>query len=149
MVSSLSAKWVRRQTMLQCRSKAFTLPSSFLLLRTLMRTCVLYLTLSTRTDIGPLANLSSSVSWFSSGVVMLREAPSAGSKAPKANKRGLKKRGVAKTLKAEGRAWEQQTHQERHWVQMKTGREQEQLQQSLQKKKKVNKKRTSASLSSW
>ncbi len=51
--------------MLQCLSKAFTLPNSFLLFLTLIRTCVLFFTLCERTDNGPFANSSSSLffSW--------------------------------------------------------------------------------------
>jgi len=48
------------RTMLQCRSKAFTRPSSFLLFRQLMSTCVLFLTDWVRTESGPVWNSSSS-----------------------------------------------------------------------------------------
>lgn len=48
------------KTMLKCLSKARTLPSNFLLLRQLMRTCVLFLTDWVSTDSGPVENSSSS-----------------------------------------------------------------------------------------
>merc|ERR550532_2658870 len=57
------------KTMLQCRSKAFTLPRSFLLFRQLIKTCVLFLTDCVRTDNGPVLNSSSSRRSSSSGVI--------------------------------------------------------------------------------
>lgn len=48
------------RTILQWRSKALTRPSSFLLFRQLIRTCVLFLTLIIRTERGPVLNSSSS-----------------------------------------------------------------------------------------
>lgn len=55
-------------TMLQCRSNAFTRPKSFLLLRQLIRTWVLFLTDCVSTDRGPVLNSSSSWRANSSGV---------------------------------------------------------------------------------
>lgn len=55
-------------TMLQCRSNALTRPSSFLLLRQLINTCVLFLTDCVSTDSGPVLNSSSSWRANSSGV---------------------------------------------------------------------------------
>merc|ERR550532_1986101 len=57
------------KTMLQCRSKALTLPRSFLLFRQLIKTCVLFLTDCVRTDKGPVLNSSSSRLSSSSGVI--------------------------------------------------------------------------------
>ena len=57
------------KTMLQWRSKAFTLPSSFLLFRQLIKTCVLFFTDSVRTESGPVLNSSSSRLSSSSGVI--------------------------------------------------------------------------------
>ena len=51
--------------MLQCRSKAFTRASNLWLLRTLMSTCELFLTLCFSTDSGPVSNWSLSSSFFS------------------------------------------------------------------------------------
>lgn len=56
------------RTMLQWRSKAFTRPKSFLLLRQLIKTWVLFLTDCVRTDNGPVLNSSSSCLANSSGV---------------------------------------------------------------------------------
>lgn len=53
------------KTMLQCLSKALTRPSNFLLLRQLIRTWVLLLTLCVNTYKGPVVNSSSSVFAFS------------------------------------------------------------------------------------
>lgn len=50
-------------------SNALTLPSSFLLLRQLIRTCVLFFTDWVRTESGPVLNSSSSRFWSSSGVI--------------------------------------------------------------------------------
>lgn len=47
------------RTMLQCRSKARTRPSNFLLFRQLIRTWVLFLTLIMSTERGPVLNSSS------------------------------------------------------------------------------------------
>ena len=47
-------------TMLQCRSNAFTRPSSFLLFLQLISTCVFDLTLCVSTERGPVLNSSSS-----------------------------------------------------------------------------------------
>lgn len=55
-------------TMLQWRSNAFTRPKSFLLLRQLIRTWVLFLTDCVRTESGPVLNSSSSWRANSSGV---------------------------------------------------------------------------------
>ena len=55
-------------TMLQCLSKAFTRPNNFLLLRQLIKTCVLFLTEDIRTDNGPVLNSSSSRCFNSSKV---------------------------------------------------------------------------------
>eukprot|EP00322_Chrysochromulina_rotalis_P003386 CAMPEP_0115859736 /NCGR_PEP_ID=MMETSP0287-20121206/16770_1 /TAXON_ID=412157 /ORGANISM="Chrysochromulina rotalis, Strain UIO044" /LENGTH=115 /DNA_ID=CAMNT_0003314047 /DNA_START=491 /DNA_END=838 /DNA_ORIENTATION=+ len=52
-------------TMLQWRSNALTRPSNFLLLRQLIRTCVLLFTLCVSTESGPVLNSSSSVFAFS------------------------------------------------------------------------------------
>ena len=52
-------------------SKAFTLPSSFLLFLQLMRTCVLFLTDCVRTESGPVLNSSCSLCANSSGVISL------------------------------------------------------------------------------
>lgn len=56
------------KTMLQCRSNALTRPNSFLLLRQLINTCVLFLTDCVNTDSGPVLNSSSSCRANSSGV---------------------------------------------------------------------------------
>lgn len=56
------------KTMLQWRSKAFTRPNNFLLLRQLIRTCVLFFTDCVKTDNGPVLNSSSSWRANSSGV---------------------------------------------------------------------------------
>ncbi len=56
-------------TILQCLSKAFTLPKSFLLFRQFIRTWVLFLTDCIRTDRGPVLNSSSSLFANSSGVI--------------------------------------------------------------------------------
>lgn len=48
------------RTMLQWRSKALTRPNSFLLLRQLIKTCVLFFTDCVSTDNGPVLNSSSS-----------------------------------------------------------------------------------------
>lgn len=55
-------------TILQCRSKALTLPNNFLLFLQLIRTCVLFLTDWVKTDNGPVLNSSSSWRASSSGV---------------------------------------------------------------------------------
>lgn len=51
------------RTMLQCRSKALTLARSFLLLRTLIKTCVSFSTARFKMDNGPTSN--SSAFWVS------------------------------------------------------------------------------------
>ena len=56
------------RTMLQCLSKAFTRPSNFLLFLQLMRTWVLFFTLSVSTLKGPVWNSSCSLASLSSGV---------------------------------------------------------------------------------
>lgn len=56
------------RTMLQWRSKALTRPNSFLLLRQLIKTCVLFFTDCVSTDNGPVLNSSSSWRASSSGV---------------------------------------------------------------------------------
>merc|ERR1712241_1581755 len=56
------------RTMLQCLSNAFTLPRSFLLFLQLMRTWVLFFTLSVSTLRGPVWNSSCSLASLSSGV---------------------------------------------------------------------------------
>lgn len=56
-------------TMLQWRSNAFTRPNSFLLLRQLISTCVLFFTDCVRTDSGPVLNSSSSRACSSSAVI--------------------------------------------------------------------------------
>lgn len=56
------------RTILQWRSNALTRPSSFLLLRQLMSTCVLFFTDCVSTDSGPVLNSSSSWRANSSGV---------------------------------------------------------------------------------
>lgn len=56
------------KTMLQCRSNALTRPRSFLLLRQLISTWVLFLTDCVNTDSGPVLNSSSSCRANSSGV---------------------------------------------------------------------------------
>lgn len=66
--SSVHISFTFSSTMLQCRSKAFTLPSSFLLLRQLMSTWVLFFTDCVSTDSGPVLNSSSSCRASSSGV---------------------------------------------------------------------------------
>jgi len=55
-------------TMLQCLSNALTRPNNFLLLRQLIRTCVLFFTDVIRTDNGPVLNSSSSLCFNSSNV---------------------------------------------------------------------------------
>lgn len=57
------------RTILQCLSKAFTLPSNFLLFLQLISTWVLFLTDCVRTDNGPVLNSSSSLLASSSGVI--------------------------------------------------------------------------------
>lgn len=52
----------------QWRSKAFTRPRSFLLLRQLIKTWVLFFTDCVSTESGPVLNSSSSSFWSSSGV---------------------------------------------------------------------------------
>merc|ERR1712243_236770 len=56
------------RTILQCLSKALTLPRSFLLLRQLIKTCVLFFTDWVRTESGPVLNSSSRLA-NSSGVI--------------------------------------------------------------------------------
>lgn len=56
-------------TMLQWRSNALTRPSSFLLLRQLTNTWVLFFTDWVRTESGPVLNSSSSRAWSSSEVI--------------------------------------------------------------------------------
>ncbi len=58
--SSVHISFTFSRTILQWRSKAFTLPRSFLLLRQLMSTWVLLRTDSVRTERGPVLNSSSS-----------------------------------------------------------------------------------------
>lgn len=59
------------RTMLQCLSNAFTLASSFLLFRQLIRTWVLFFTDCVKTDKGPVLNSSCSLWASSSGVISL------------------------------------------------------------------------------
>lgn len=59
-------------TMLKCLSKAFTRPRSFLLFRQLIKTCVLFWTLSFKIRNGPVANSSFSRAANSSGFISLR-----------------------------------------------------------------------------
>lgn len=66
--SKMFANTYLSRTMLQWRSKALTRPSNFLLLRQLMRTCVLFFTDCVSTDNGPVLNSSSSWRANSSGV---------------------------------------------------------------------------------
>merc|ERR1719192_1974921 len=56
-------------TMLQCLSNAFTLPNNFLLFLQLMRTWVLFFTLSVSALRGPVWNSSCSLASLSSGVI--------------------------------------------------------------------------------
>merc|ERR1711909_105975 len=58
--TSVHISFTFSRTMLQCLSKALTLPSSFLLFLQLMRTCVLLFTLCVRTESGPVLNSSCS-----------------------------------------------------------------------------------------
>ena len=51
--TSLHISFTFSRTMLQCRSKAFTLPRSFLLFRQLISTCAFVFTLCINTDSGP------------------------------------------------------------------------------------------------
>merc|ERR1719367_1705699 len=69
--TSVHISFTFSRTMLQCLSKALTLARSFLLLRQLMRTCVLFLTDWVRTDSGPVLNSSCSRSCSSSGFMSL------------------------------------------------------------------------------
>lgn len=66
--TSVHISFTLSRTMLQCRSNALTRPSSFLLLRQLIKTCVLFLTDWVSTDNGPVLNSSSSWRANSSGV---------------------------------------------------------------------------------
>ena len=72
--SSVHISLTPSKTMLQCLSNAFTLPSSFLLFLQLMRTWVLFFTLSVRTLRGPVWNSSCSLASLSSGVMSDFEA---------------------------------------------------------------------------
>lgn len=63
------------RTMLQCLSNAFTLASSFLLFRQLIRTWVLFFTDCVKTDRGPVLNSSCSLWASSSGVISLFGLP--------------------------------------------------------------------------
>merc|ERR1712039_1022529 len=67
--SSVHISFTPSSTMLQCLSKAFTLPRSFLLFLQLIRTWVLFLTESVRTLSGPVENSSCSFASLSSGVM--------------------------------------------------------------------------------
>ena len=66
---SVQISFTFSRTMLQCLSKAFTLPNSFLLFRQLINTCVLFLTDCVKTESGPVLNSSSSLFDNSSGVI--------------------------------------------------------------------------------
>merc|ERR1719458_453152 len=67
--SSVHISLTPSSTMLQCLSKAFTRPSSFLLFLQLIRTWVLFFTESVRTLRGPVENSSCSFASLSSGVM--------------------------------------------------------------------------------
>ena len=67
--NSVHISFTFSNTILQCRSNAFTRPSSFLLFRQLIRTCVLFRTDSVRIERGPVLNSSSSNRESSSGVI--------------------------------------------------------------------------------
>merc|ERR1712001_3201 len=67
--NSVHISFTFSKTILQCRSNAFTRPSSFLLFRQLIRTCVLFRTDSVRIERGPVLNSSSSSRESSSGVI--------------------------------------------------------------------------------
>lgn len=58
--TSVHISFTLSNTMLQWRSNALTRPRSFLLLRQLIKTCVLFLTDWVSTDNGPVLNSSSS-----------------------------------------------------------------------------------------
>lgn len=60
--TSVHISWTFSRIMLQWRSNAFTRPSSFLLFRQLISTCVLFLTLCVRTLRGPVRYSSSFLS---------------------------------------------------------------------------------------
>ena len=66
---SVHISFTPSKTMLQCLSKALTLPKSFLLFRQLIKTCVLFLTDCVKTLSGPVLNSSSSRRSSSSGVI--------------------------------------------------------------------------------
>jgi len=67
--NSVHISFTFSKTILQCRSNAFTRPSSFLLFRQLIRTCVLFRTDSVKIERGPVLNSSSSSRESSSGVI--------------------------------------------------------------------------------
>merc|ERR1719312_643976 len=67
--SSVHISLTPSSTMLQCLSKAFTRPNSFLLFLQLMSTWVLFFTESVRTLRGPVENSSCSFASLSSGVM--------------------------------------------------------------------------------
>ena len=67
--TSVHISFTFSSTILQCLSNALTRPKSFLLLRQLIRTWVLFLTDCVRTDSGPVLNSSSSRLANSSGVI--------------------------------------------------------------------------------
>lgn len=69
--NQFNCKYNFKKSVLKYRSNAFTRPRSFLLLRQLMRTWVLFLTDCVRTESGPVLNSSCSFWANSSGVISL------------------------------------------------------------------------------
>lgn len=67
--NSVHISFTFSKTMLQCLSKAFTRPNSFLLFLQFINTWVLFLTDCVRTERGPVLNSSSSLFANSSGVI--------------------------------------------------------------------------------